>query len=94
MPVNPLVDVNVRSVIWDAGEITIRYEQPEDLRDIAGLPVLRLSQLVIPEGHVSYRQEVADLREVATALLVDVLEDYVDADTFEVVADRDDDDDD
>lgn len=83
-------DARVKALAWDAGELTIAYETAGDLRDIAGDPVLRLAQIIVPARHRSYADEIDDLRHAALALLLDVLEDYEQAKPF-VESEEDDD---
>lgn len=93
-PMTTSNDVRVRAVSWDAGEITIAYDIPTDLRDVAGQPVLRLSQLTVPVRHRAYDDDIDNLRQAARELVLDVLEDYEQAEPYTEPEDDDADEDD
>ncbi len=86
----------IESITWRPGEVEISYSDPSDLRVVGDYhqPLLRTSQLVIPEAHPSY-PDIRELYEQVQDIVRDVLEDFEESPQWRPPdPDEDDDDDD
>lgn len=83
--------ITVHAVTWGPATVTIAYSDEDDLRDVAGSPVLLTKQLVLDAAHPSFI-EVTELHEAAVDLVADVLQEFRTASKYEAPTEDDDDD--
>ncbi len=75
--------IAIHSVTWDGPECVITYTRTGAVRAIAEHPVLISEQMTLPVGHPSYTQ-IRELHDDVEALIIDVLEDYEQAEPFQL----------
>ena len=83
----------VQQIVFGEDEVTLTFATTEDLKDVAGVPVMRSSQFAVPLGHPSYT-EIGELYEAAVDLVRDILEDHTEAGPWKPPGPLEDDDDD
>ncbi len=83
----------VNSIEFTEEGCTISFAVAQDLRTVAGVPVLLTRTVTIPAGHPSYG-EIDELYEAAQDIVRDVLEDWQQAEPWTEQHDDDEDPDD
>ncbi len=86
--------VEVRAIRFESGEVSLQFQQRQDLRSVEGDPVLLVRQLTLPVDHVGYAEQIQELAEDAQRLVLDILPQYQVAETWAPPALEEDDDDD
>lgn len=81
----------VHTMTWSAGECVVTYTDEKAVKDVAGYPVLRMNQLVLPADHPSYDQ-IGEINAAVQELVRDVTEDWEGAEQYRVEDDGEDDD--
>jgi hypothetical protein len=72
----------IHTVTFSNGECVITYTPSSAVKDIAGLPVIKMHQLVLPIGHPSYG-EIREIHEALQDLVRDIDEDYGPAEVYD-----------
>lgn len=85
--------VIVHGVSWNNGEVCITFTPETSVKDVAGMPVIKMHQLVLPGNHPSFSSDMREINEALQDLVRDATTAWEEAEQYDPSMYDDDDDD-